>query len=180
MASKQAIVGVLATIKTAFPYTKEVDEKLQARLWMRMFETVDDGMLGQAVFKALKENNTPPAIADVFEQIEKIKDANRETPEELWQILRGTFKDVDRLHYQSQFSDGAEKREELKALYESLPEEIKTYLGSVSELVSLAKRRYEDDIKFDRKNFIKSVPHIRKRADEKMMIAESKRGLLNG
>ena len=105
--TKQDVVKMFALVKTAYPYAyKEVDENTLDRLvdiWLECFEEYSAEIVKFAFKQSIKSCKMPPTIADVTEQIEKLKETKDKSDGELWnEYLRLIYSASDlssKFHY---------------------------------------------------------------------------------
>lgn len=173
MASAKKIGEIIASIKAIYPYyAKDSDVDVLAKTWMLLLKDVPDDVVRVAIIKCLQICKMPPTPADVLEQVREIASVNKKSDEELWiELDKATRKAREYMYnFGHTFiesngkSQGENARDKFQALWDSLPEEIKTYLGGKSELQRVAK--YDDEqMMFEKKQFIKSLPNIRKKQE---------------
>ena len=174
--TKQDVVKMFALVKTAYPYAyKEVDENTLDRLvdiWLECFEEYSAEIVKFAFKQSIKSCKMPPTIADVTEQIEKLKETQDKSDGELWnEYLRLIYSASDlssKFHYtaiENGKTQGERAREELKALFDGADDRIKDFIGSVGNLVELSKT---EDLSYERARFYKGIKNSRKRVQAKM------------
>ena len=173
MASAKKIGEIIASIKAIYPYyAKDSDVDVLAKTWMLLLKDVPDEVVRIAIIKCLQICKMPPTPADVLEQVREISLINEPTAEEMWiELDKATRKARDCIYnFGHTFiesngkTQGENARDKFQALWDSLPEEIKTYLGGKSELQRISK--YDDEqMMFEKKQFVKSLPNIRKKQE---------------
>lgn len=188
MASVKKIGEMIATIKTIYPYySKDADSKILAKTWTVLLKDVSDDVLSVAVLKCLQTCKVPPTPADVLEQVKEIARVNEPSDEETWIILTKAVRESQEHIYNFNHTfiedngktQGENAKAKFQALWEALPEKLKKYLGSKSELMRLAKFN-DEEMMFEKKQFLKAIPTITKRQEyEKinLMLSDDKKAL---
>lgn len=167
MASMKKIAGVIAAIKTIYPYyAKDGDVKVLTQTWAILLKDYPDQVVDFALQKCLQICKMPPTPADMIEQINNMHIAIQDSEEELWtryvQVLRDTGKYVYRIQYPL---FGEDPRQKIDELWDGLPGEIKRYVGSKNELMRYARTYTDDDMQFEKTRFLKAMPTMRKREE---------------
>ena len=173
MASAKKIGEIIATIKTIYPYySKDADSEILAKTWMMLLKDIPDDIVRVAVLKCLQICKTPPTPADVLEQVKALSVANMPTDEEMWVQLTKAVRKTQDFMYRFNFNlieengktQGENARDNFQALWDNLQSELKEYLGGKGELMRLA-RYGEEEMMFEKKNFLKTMPTITKRQE---------------
>lgn len=180
--TKQDVVKMLALVKTAHPYAyKEVDEEaldILVKIWLECLEGYPAELVKYAFKEAIKVCKMPPTIADVIEQIEKVKSARDKSDGELWTEYLKLLHSARDLSEQFRYTfvpGGGDKtqgqiaREELNHLWKIADERIKEYCGSVDNLISTAK---SDDWGYEKSRFLKGIGNCRKRVEVKKEVPQ--------
>lgn len=174
MASKNKITEVLAAIKTIYPYyAKDADIQTLVKTWGVLLKEYPDEAVTQALYLCLQKCKMPPTPADMIEHLSAMSGANEPSDEELWEQFTKKLRQAKNLMYRFQFTfreangktQGQNARDEFDRLWESLPEKIKAYLGGVGEFQRLARNQDDEELKFERNRFLKTMPTIHKRAE---------------
>lgn len=165
MASIKKIAGIIAAIKTIYPYyAKDNDVKILSQTWAMLLKDYPDQVVDLALQKCLQICKMPPTPADMIEQINNMHTAMQDSEEELWtryvQVLRDTGKYVYRIQYPL---FGEDPRQKIEDLWQSLPGEIQRYVGSKSELMRYARTYTDEDMQFEKTRFLKAMPAMRER-----------------
>lgn len=174
MASNKKIAEMIMAIKTIYPYySKDNNSEVLARTWGVLLKNYPDEVVEVAFFKCLQSCKMPPTPADVIEQINSMVETTEQSDEELWSIYAKTLREVDHLMYYFQFnfvrengkSQGDEAREKVQAIWDGLPERLKQYIGSKGELMRMAQSYDDEELKYEKTRFFKSLPTIKKRQE---------------
>lgn len=175
MATQNKITEIIAAIKTIYPYyAKEADVSVLVKLWNSLLKDYPDNIVDVAFYKCLQTCKMPPTPADVIERIKALQEATEQTDEELWtEFVRALRKTEGQLHYIryplfGETPDDARKR--ITAIWDGLPERVKQYVGSQSELKRIAQSYTDDDLKYAKTTFLKTMPTIKNREETKSIL----------
>lgn len=189
MANKKTIIKAIAAIKTVYNYFgKDADIELLVNTWTALLEEYTDEEVERGLFKALKVCKYAPVPADIIEQIESNREKNKPTEIEMWFLLQKALKKVLYYSYRLEYnyiddtgiSQGEQARREIANVWESMPEELKIYIGDKTELVAAARALNYTEVSYERNRFSKTFPILRKRVEANTELLEIKRNLLNG
>lgn len=171
MATARKIGEIIAAIKTVYPYySKDADVKTLARTWQLLLSDVPDDVAEVAFTKCLKTCKMPPTPADVLEKVEAMTRANKPTAEELWSLLLGELRKAynQSCRFNYNFIDsngktqGTNAREEFGRIWEGLPENVRTYIGSANEFRRMAQYG-DEELRYEKSRFLKTLPTIEER-----------------
>ena len=109
-----------------------------------------------------------------IERVKEKQKASDPTPESLWNELRAAIKETQKQMYyfrfnyidQSGISQGDRARKKVDDVWNALNEKLKSYLSSKEEMIAIA-RNDEDDLKYEKSRFLKTLPIIEKRIEDK-------------
>lgn len=170
MATQKKIIEMIGSVKTIYPYyAKDTDVEVLVRTWTLLLKDYPDKAVDVAFFKCLQTCKMPPTPADVIEQLNSLIEATEATDEELWSeytvALRKVEKQLGYLQYPlfGETRDDTHKR--IEAVWEGLPERLRCYIGSKGELMRMARDYSNEDLKFERNRFFKSMPAMKKREE---------------
>lgn len=183
MASQNKIIEMIGAIKTIYSYyAKETNVQLLVGTWTRLLEGYDDKVTDAAFYKCLQTCKMPPTPADVIEQIKSMYRSLEPTDEELWAVyikaLRDTNAEVSRFGFtfvdSSGISQGQQARNKVGEIYDTLPDKIKSYLGSKGELIRNAQAWGSDmDYgNYEKPRFMKAMPIMEKRQEYNGLMLE--------
>ena len=175
MASQKKIVEMITAIKTIYSYyAKECDVELLVQTWGVLLRDYKDDIVEIAFYKAMQSCKVPPTPADIIERIKEMQKASDPTPESLWNELRAAIKETQKQMYYFRFnyidnsgiSQGDRARKKVDDVWNALNEKLKSYLSSKEEMIAIA-RNDEDDLKYEKSRFFKTLPIIEKRIEDK-------------
>ena len=185
MATQNKITELIAAIKTIYPYyAKDADVAVLVKLWNSLLKDYPDQVVEAAFYKCLQTCKVPPTPADVIERITAFVEAAEQTDEELWAEYTKALRRVEsELHYIKfpLFGDTPEDaRQRIQAIWEALPEKTRQYIGSKGELQRMAQTYGEEELKFEKTRFLKTMPTIKSREEVKgyLLMIENKQGAL--
>lgn len=180
MASRNTITELLAAIKTIYSYyAKETDVEKLVMLWEQTLNGFSDNEVKTATLKCLQICKTPPTPADVIDQIKAFKQSEQPTPESLWGRFLNTMRKVgdlsERLKYtfveDNGITQGQNAKNKIIQIWEQLPQELKSYIGSQGELIRMAREYDDTALTFEKTRFLKAIPNIREGYEYQQAIA---------
>ena len=173
MATQKKIIEMIGAVKTIYPYyAKETDVQTLVKTWTLLLKDYPDKAVDVAFFKCLQTCKMPPTPADVIEQLNSMLEATETTTEEMWSIytkaLNKVLPEVSENGYLKcplfgQTAADAHKR--IEAVWNGLPERLRYYIGSKGELMRMARDYTDNDLKFEKQRFLKTMPQMKKRAE---------------
>ena len=175
MASQRKIIEMITAIKTIYSYyAKDCDIELLVQTWGVLLRDYKDDVVDIAFYNAMQSCKVPPTPADIIERIKEMQKASEPTPESLWNELRAAIKETQKQMYYFRFnyidnsgiSQGDRARKKVDDVWNALNEKLKSYLSSKEEMIAIA-RNDEDDLKYEKSRFLKTLPIIEKRIDDK-------------
>lgn len=110
--------------------------------------------------------NYPVKLADVCKEIRRLQSLGEKSDEQLWVDLTGV---LDKVRHNTEgyrydyMDEGARCRKSNEQIYAALPTEIKDYLRSISELITVAYMSSED-LRYEKARFMKRIGEIREQA----------------
>jgi hypothetical protein len=185
MASRTKIAEMIATIKAIYPYyAKDNNIEITAKVWEMVLSDFPDNIVEVAFLKCIQTCKMPPTPADVTEKIRAMAELCKETDEELWHIYTKALSKTATQMYYFQFTfreqngktQGENAREKVTSIWNGLPERIKQYIGSEGELMRMARDTTDEELKFEKTRFLKTLPTIKERekyVDLKPLIEEN-------
>lgn len=175
MASQKKIVEMITAIKTIYSYyAKDCDIELLVQTWGVLLRDYKDDVVDIAFYNAMQSCKVPPTPADIIGRIKEMQKASDPTPESLWNELRAAIKETQKQMYYFRFnyidnsgiSQGDRARKKVDDVWNALNEKLKSYLSSKEEMIAIA-RNDEDDLKYEKSRFLKTLPIIEKRIEDK-------------
>lgn len=191
MASQNKVIEMIGAIKTIYPYyAKETDVKTLVKTWTVLLKKYPDEAVEIAFFKCLQSCKMPPTPADVIEQLNAMIELNEETDEELWSVYTKALYQTEKQIYYFQFTfveangktQGENARAKVEEIWQGLPERLKQYIGSKGELMRIAQTYTDEELKFEKNRFLKTMPTIKKREEYtelKLLLGDDKKLLLD-
>jgi hypothetical protein len=182
MASKKKLIEMIMSIKAIYPYyAKDSDIELTVKTWAILLKNVPDDVTEVAFYKALQSCKMPPTPADVLEEVKGLQKAIEPSDEELWCVFTKCLPKVCELRYMFRFdaiqpngkTQGQNARDKVEKIWQDLPDKRKQYVGSKGELMRLAEYT-EDELKYEKNRFMKSMPGIQKRQEYAELLESSK------
>lgn len=182
MATQNKIIEMIGAIKTIYPYyAKETDVQTLVKTWTLLLKDYPDDVVQVAFYKCLQVCKMPPTPADVIERIESLMSANEPTDEELWNeftnALRKTRAEVYYIQYPKY---GQDHRQNIQDIWDKLPEKIKVYVGGKGELIRMARDCDDDEIKFEKTRFLKTMPQVKTRTEYVALLTKVNNLMLEG
>lgn len=167
MATVNKITEMIAAIKTIYPYyAKDTDVQMLVKTWNLLLKNYTDEAVEIAFYKCLQTCKMPPTPADVIEQLNSISEAAEQTEEEMWRVLTKTLRDVERQMFYIKYPKiGENARDVIQNIWEGLPDRLKQYIGSKGEMMRMADGYSDEDLKFEKVKFFKTMPTIKKREE---------------
>ena len=175
MASQKKIVEMITAIKTIYSYyAKDCDIELLVQTWGVLLRDYKDDVVDIAFYNAMQSCKVPPTPADIIERVKEMQKASDPTPESLWNELRAAIKETQKQMYYFRFnyidnsgiSQGDRARKKVDDVWNALNEKLKSYLSSKEEMIAIA-RNDEDNLKYEKSRFLKTLPIIEKRIEDK-------------
>lgn len=172
MASTNTITEIIAAIKTIYPYyAKDGNVQTLVKTWGALLQPFSDEEAMTALYMCLQTCKMPPTPADLIERLGDMRESLEPSDEELWNEFSVALRKARRHIYAFNFTyvepngktQGQNARIAFSELWESLPEKLRMYLGGEGEFMRLAQSGDDDELKFERNRFMKTMPTIRKR-----------------
>ena len=148
-------------------------DELEARveLWYAKLGGYPREVVMQAIGNVICRSEYKPRLANVCNEIERLRTLTMKTDEQLWEELSSVLFEVARNADGYKYNDGLCEdgrpgwqhcMERNQAIYDALSPEIKEFVRNVSELVVLAQMAPEQRA-FERVRFSKRIGEIRQR-----------------
>ena len=155
-------------------YGEEFDkDELDARveLWYTKLGGYPREVVIQAIENVICKSEYKPRLANVCNEIERLRNLTMKTDEQLWEELSSVLFEVSQNAARYKCNDGIGEdgkpgwqrcMERNQAIYVALSPEIKEFVRNVSELVALSQLP-SDQITYERVRFGKRIGEIRQR-----------------
>jgi hypothetical protein len=192
MASKKAVIKGIGAIKTIYNYFgKDTDLELLVDTWHMLLQNYSDEEVSKGIYLALRVCKYAPVPADVIEQIEALRNKKKPSEGELWAHYQRALKEVLYYSYRLEYnyidssgvSQGEQARQQIENIWQSLPQELKIYIGDKAQLVSSAKVLNHSQVEalgFERTRFNKTFPILQKRVEEQQLFLEFQNLMIEG
>lgn len=189
--TKQDVVSMVGVIKANYDnaFRNSTKETLLAMVeqWYKSLVVYDKEIVGVALQRVLEECEYTPNLAHIMKQIKIIKEATEPTDAEYWVQLTDTLRRVARCVYRFRFNaieengltQGENAKNEVKRIWEQLPQILKDYCGSENGLINLSKMD-QDEMTFEKGRFIKMLPTLKTRIEVKQTIDAGVLALASG
>ncbi|MDD4111340.1 MAG: replicative helicase loader/inhibitor [Clostridia bacterium] len=159
--TRDAIIALLGTLKTAYPYFYKNLTKTETmeviELWAKMFADDDNYITTKAVEKLIQTNKFAPTIADIREKMQEMTTVNSLDEGDAWKIL---LKAISK----SGYSD--------YKLWQELPEPIKS-ITSARQIHDWGQMESEDVNTVVQSNFLRAYRIKMQEKKEWEMLSES-------
>lgn len=142
-------------------YTPEEATMLRD-FWYETLKKYPKELVNVGVQNAISNCQFAPRLANIIEEINKIRQAGAPSEEQLWGELEGVLPavyQISRYLPYPQYSQWTEN--ELDKIYDNLNDELKLYVVNRSTLLQLCEMS-DDDLKYERARFFKNMPALRK------------------
>jgi hypothetical protein len=160
---REQAIKILKILKTAYPKFYADMNKTEAEdtinLWIDMFKHENVNLVVVAVKNLINTFKFPPTIADVKEEMYKLTEQEKQTPIEIWNLIKGAIRNSSYNAYEE---------------FNKLPEIAQKFVGSPNQLREWAiDTDYNDGVV--KGQFLKQYEILQKRDKEtKMMLPEVK------
>ncbi len=180
MATKKNMAVMIATIKSIYPYyAKDTNIEVLAKTWLLLLQDYDDKIINNALILCMKECEMPPTPAHIIKKIEEMQP--KKTNTELWAEYVKALREVSRLQDNFEYTfvedngktQGQNAKDKVREIFNSLPQELKIYVGSFGELLRKARDIDDVTLKYAEHNFMKIMPELRKEHETRLLGAKS-------
>lgn len=158
---REQAIKILKILKTAYPKFYADMNKQEAEdtinLWIDMFKHENVNLVLLAVKNLINTFKWPPTIADVKEEMYKLTEQEKQTPVEIWNLIKAAIRNSGYYSYEE---------------FNKLPEIAQKFVGSPNQLKEWALATdYNDGV--IKGQFLKQFEILQKREkEEKMMLPE--------
>lgn len=173
MASKKKVIEMITLVKGQWGYFgKDVSAEVLVNFWGTMLKDIPDDICEIAFLNCMRKCHDAPAPADILDEVKGMVKSTEPSDEQLWSQL---VKTLDKVYDQWTLfpydmiqpngkTQGQNARDRVEKMWNELPYQIQQFVGSKGELIRMA-RCSEDDLKFEKNRFLKSMPDIQKRQE---------------
>lgn len=140
--------------------------KLRIDMWHSALNGYPKEVVYAAVANVMRTLPFRPKLADVCKEIRRLQSLGEKPDEQLWVELTGV---LDKVRHNTEgyrydyMDEGTRCRKSNEQIYSALPTEIKDYLRSISELITVAYMSSED-LRYEKARFMKRIGEIREQA----------------
>ena len=144
----------------------EHDIKERVDFWYASLKQFEREIVLNAFQNVAMNTNYPVKLADVCNEIRRMQALGEKSDEQLWVELTGV---LDKVRHNTEgyrydyMDEGARCRKSNEQIYAALQTEIKDYLRSISELITVAYMSSED-LRYETPRVMKSLGEIREQA----------------
>ena len=161
MATKKYIAECLLAIKAVFPYfAKDTDERVLAKIWFAVLAEYPDNLISEGLKNCLQTLSVPPTPADIIKAAQRLYEpSSYERFALLIQKLRIVEREEQRFGYTFVEDNGKTQGENARAkveyVWDTMPSDLKHYLGSLGEMIRLSRDLSDEALTFERNRFEK-------------------------
>lgn len=183
--SKRDILGYIGLAKINYPKQYgslgDDDTVILIESWYEILRGLDKEICDTAVKRAMASNKYALNIACVKEQIDLLCDTAEASAEEQWARLRRDIYKVSELAIAIRYDYGerAERaRDEVRKIYEALPEELQTFVGGTVEAFYGLSGKDEEYYDYEKGRFIRAYPSLKARVKTKAEMSDELKELV--
>lgn len=162
--TKKHVLEILRLI--AAEYGEKLAENttgLRVEMWFSSLSAFSQEVVDTAVANVMQGNPFRPKLADICNEIKRLQSLGEKTDEELWGELRAVLPAVVHNTEGYRFTyrnEGERCKKSNEAIFSALSPEIRAYLRSVSELITVAYMN-EEALRFEKSRFLRRIGEIR-------------------
>lgn len=162
--TKKHVLGILQMIASEYGDKLDVaTTQMRVEMWFASLNAYPEELVDCAVSNAMKATPYRLKLADVCNAIKSMQALGEKPDEALWGELREVLPTV--VHntegYRYDYMDEGERcRKSNEAIFAALSSEIRAYLRSVSELITVAYMN-EEALRFEKSRFLRRIGEIR-------------------
>lgn len=162
--TKKHVLGILQMIASEYGDKLDVaTTQMRVEMWFASLNAYPEELVDRAVANAMKATPYRLKLADVCNAIKSMQALGEKSDEALWEELRAVFPTV--VHntegYRYDYmNEGTRCRKSNEAIFSALSPEIRAYLRSVSELITVAYMN-EEALRFEKTRFLRRIGEIR-------------------
>lgn len=162
--TKKHVLGILQMIASEYGDKLDVaTTQMRVEMWFASLNAYPEELVDRAVANAMQATPYRLKLADVCNAIKSMQALGEKPDEALWEELRAVFPTV--VHntegYRYDYmNEGARCRKSNEAIFSALSPEIRAYIRSVSELITVAYMN-EEALRFEKTRFLRRIGEIR-------------------
>lgn len=150
--------------------------------WTRVLSEYPVEVVNKAADKAIAHSEFAPRLATIVSHVEEMYDVtNDKAVEEQWARLRRDIYKVSELAIAIRYDYGerAERaRDEVRKIYEALPEELQTFVGGTVEAFYGLSGKDEEYYDYEKGRFIRAYPSLKARVKTKAEMSDELKELV--
>ena len=162
--TKKHVLGILQMIASEYGDKLDVaTTQMRVEMWFASLNAYPEELVDRAVANAMRATPYRLKLADVCNAIKSMQALGEKPDEALWSELREVLPTV--VHntegYRYDYmNEGTRCRKSNEAIFAALSPEIRAYLRSVSELITVAYMN-EEALRFEKARFLRRIGEIR-------------------
>ena len=162
--TKKHVLGILHMIASEYGDKLDVaTTQMRVEMWFASLSAYPEEIVDRAVANAMQATPYRLKLADVCNAIKSMQALGEKPDEALWTELRDVLPTV--VHntegYRYDYmNEGDRCRKSNEAIFAALSPEIRAYLRSVSELITVAYMN-EEALRFEKARFLRRIGEIR-------------------
>ena len=162
--TKKHVLGILQMIASEYGDKLDVaTTQMRVEMWFASLNAYPEELVDRAVANAMQATPYRLKLADVCNAIKSMQALGEKSDEALWEELRAVFPTV--VHntegYRYDYMDEGERcRKSNESIFAAFSPEIRAYLRSVSELITVAYMN-EEALRFEKTRFLRRIGEIR-------------------
>ena len=130
-------------------------------MWYAVLKDFEKPIVDEAFYRVMQTCEYPPRLSNICNEIKRMQSATEKTVEELWQEVESVLPKVERTWERIPYNTEEWKdrlRNSISRMYRGLDEEIRLYIRSERELVTIACM---EDRSFEKGRFFREMPVLR-------------------
>lgn len=172
MVDERFVANMIGMIDVEYRLNESVEDiKSRIRLWAAELGGYPEKIVTVAFRNVIRSSVFAPKLADIVTEIERIENLSEKSAEDVWREISGLFDAVSwnkaGYRYNATEENGKTQGENCyfrnKKLYESLSDEAKRYVTSLSELEELSQLP-QDSLRYEKARFMKRYPELQSNA----------------
>ena len=162
--TKKHVLGILQMIASEYGDKLDVaTTQMRVDMWFASLNAYPEELVDRAVANAMRATPYRLKLADVCNAIKSMQALGEKPDEALWEELREVLPTVVHNTEGYRFTyrnEGERCKKSNEAIFAALSPEIRAYLRSVSELITVAYMN-EEALRFEKARFLRRIGEIR-------------------